>query len=56
MARCLSSRAHSAVIVKEEEHRHDKLREQMVKEWAQGKRRDGHESAFVYVYPATSFP
>nr|CDI52687.1 conserved hypothetical protein [Melanopsichium pennsylvanicum 4] len=39
--------AHQAVIVKEEEHRHDKLREQMVKEWAQGKRREGHESAFV---------
>lgn len=39
--------SHSAVIVKEEEHRHDKLREQMVKDWAQGKRREGHESAFV---------
>lgn len=39
--------AHSAVIVKEEEHRHDKLRQEMVKEWAQGKRREGHESAFV---------
>ena len=38
---------HSAVIVKEEEHRHDKLREEMVREWAQGKRREGHESAFV---------
>lgn len=38
---------HSAVIVKEEEHRHDKLREEMIKEWAQGKRREGHESAFV---------
>ncbi|SPO23332.1 uncharacterized protein UTRI_02010 [Ustilago trichophora] len=42
--------AHSAVIVKEEAHRHDKLREQMVKEWAQGKRREGHESAFVFGY------
>lgn len=42
--------AHSAVIVKEEEERHDKLREQMVKEWAQGKRREGHESAFVFGY------
>ncbi|KAJ1040262.1 hypothetical protein NDA10_003020 [Ustilago hordei] len=42
--------AHSAVIVKEEEHRHDKLRELMVKEWAQGKRREGHESAFVFGY------
>lgn len=41
--------AHPAVIVKEEEHRHDKLRDQMEKEWAQGKRREGHESAFVYV-------
>lgn len=47
--------AHSAVIVKEEEHRHDKLREQMVKEWAQGKRREGHESAFVYVSFACPF-
>ncbi|CDS01937.1 hypothetical protein [Sporisorium scitamineum] len=42
--------AHSAVIVKEEEERDDKLREQMVKEWAQGKRREGHESAFVFGY------
>lgn len=39
--------AHSAVIVKEEEHRHDRLREEMVKEWARAKRREGHESAFV---------
>lgn len=38
---------HQAVIVKEAEHRHDRLREDMVKEWAQGKRREGHESAFV---------
>lgn len=47
--------AHQAVIVKEEEHRHDKLREEMVREWAQGKRREGHESAFVYV-PHFPFP
>ncbi|EST07767.1 Protein of unknown function DUF1399 [Kalmanozyma brasiliensis GHG001] len=42
--------AHQAVIVKEAEESHDKLREQMVKEWAQGKRREGHESAFVFGY------
>jgi hypothetical protein len=39
--------AHSAVIVREEEHRHDQLREEMVREWAAGKRREGHESAYV---------
>ncbi|SPC67096.1 uncharacterized protein UHOD_02699 [Ustilago sp. UG-2017b] len=48
--------AHSAVIVKEEEHRHDKLRELMVKEWAQGKRREGHESAFVFGYDTPVYP
>lgn len=39
--------AHSAVVVKEEERKHDKLRQEMVKEWSLGKRREGHESAFV---------
>ncbi|KAJ1027232.1 hypothetical protein NDA18_003241 [Ustilago nuda] len=39
-----------ATATTEEEHRHDKLRGLMVKEWAQGKRREGHEGAFVFGY------